>query len=230
MKRQAILFLLAASSSLAQGTFQNLNFESARNIPTFDPSGHPWTMSAADALPGWSCYLGTNNTAGVWYNDIAIGSAVIGIQSGTSPYVPAGLLGDEYCLSLQGGLVYASFPSVHYQGVSSIAQTGQLPADARSIRFKTSGFLVSLSFAGVDIPLAVLTSQTNYSVLGGDISQFAGQMGELRFKSSAYAFPPSYLDDIEFSPVPIPEPSPLTLFAFGSVLLIWRSRGFVRHD
>ena len=44
---------------------------------------------------------------------------------------------------------------------------------------------------------------------GGDISSFAGQSGELRFQGGGW------LDDIQFSTQPVPEPSRLAFVALG---------------
>jgi hypothetical protein len=57
-----------------------------------------------------------------------------------------------------------------------------VPTDAKSIVLNASSAGFELSFNGTSIPLAVLTQVTNNVVLlGGDMSQFAGQTGELRF-------------------------------------------------
>jgi hypothetical protein len=60
MKTNPFYTLLVAvfvfvSSAHGQGAFQNLDFESAQIVP--DPF-HP--IVAADALPGWTVYYGTN--------------------------------------------------------------------------------------------------------------------------------------------------------------------------
>ena len=215
-KLLAVLFI--APHTFAQGAFQNLGFESIQNIPVFDPQGHPWTMPASDALPGWSCYLGTNQVGYAWYNDVALDSAAVGVQSSTSPYLPSGFLVGQYCLSLQYGVVgYGQY------GVASITQTGQLSSSVQSIRFRgTDPFVVT--FDGVTIPLVILSSQSGYNVYGGDISQFAGQSGTLAFTSYTHF---GYLDAIQFSTQSVPEPSGIALFAVGFGVLCchsWRLR------
>ena len=175
-------FVGGVLSVSGQGTFQNLGFESAHDIPVFDPAGHPWIMSAADALPGWTCYLGTNQTGSAGYDDIALSSAAVGIQDHASPWAPAALISGQYCASLQYGYVFTG-PSDYYLGPASIAQSGQIPSDARSIMFDgTYPFVVS--FAGSPIPLVVWSTQPGYNVYAGDVSQFAGQPGELRIASN----------------------------------------------
>jgi len=210
------LTLWGAHQLFAQGTFQNLGFESAHNIPVFDPQGHPWTMPASDALPGWTCYIGANQTGSAWYNDVALDSAALGILSSLSPYPPSGFVQGQYCLSLQTSTAFTSPPFTP----ASVGQTGQLPADAQSIRFRgTVPFPVS--FAGTVIPLSVLSSQAGYNIYGGDISQFAGLTGELRIRSFGHF---GYLDGLTFSSQPIPEPASVSLFVMGLGLLYLRSR------
>jgi hypothetical protein len=202
------VFLFVAAHTFAQGTFQNLGFEAAQNIPVFDPQGHPWTMPASDALPGWSCYLGPNQVNYAWYNDLALDSVAIGIQSSTSQYLPPGFLVGQYCLSLQYGVLGG--PPLTY-GTASIAQSGQLSSSVRSIRFRgTDPFAVT--FNGANIPLTVLSSQAGYSVYGGDISQFAGETGTLAFTSYTHF---GFLDAIQLSTQSIPEPSRVALFIIG---------------
>lgn len=86
-------------------------------------------MSPANALPGWNCYVGTNQAGWAWYNNIFLDSAAAGIQSSDSYNLPAGFRRGEYCLSLQPGYVLTS-PFDYYFGRTSIAQTGQTPGDA----------------------------------------------------------------------------------------------------
>jgi hypothetical protein len=206
------LALCGAHQLFAQGTFQNLDFESAHNIPVFDPQGHPWTMPASDALPSWTCYIGTSQIGAVAYNDVALDSAQVGILSSTSPYPPPGFVQGQYCLSLQT----STFPQ--FGGTASVGQTGQLPADAQSILFRgTVPFPVS--FAGTAIPLSVLSSRAGYNIYGGDISQFAGLAGELRIRSFGHF---GYLDGLIISSQPIPEPANVSLFVTGLGLLYLR--------
>ena len=210
------LTLCGAHQLFAQGTFQNLGFEAAHNIPVFDPQGHPWSMPASDALPGWTCYIGTSQTGTAWYEDVALDSAAVSILSSTSPYPPSGFVLGQYCLSLQTSTAFTTPQFVP----ASVGQTGQLPADAQSIRFRgTVPFTVS--FAGTVIPLSVLSSQAGYNIYGGDISQFARLTGELRMWSVGHF---GYLDGLTFSSQPIPEPASVSLFVIGLGLVFLRFR------
>jgi hypothetical protein len=120
--------------------------------------------------------------------------------------------------------------------LASIAQTGMIPINANSIEFLGKsvfgGPTLELSFNGQNIPTLPLSNGTNYTLYGGDISQFAGQTGELRFTSlpsPLYPTPQSggLLDDISFSPMVIPEPSTLALMTFGLIFGLYRCRGFL---
>jgi len=71
---------------------------------------------------------------------------------------------------------------------------------------------LTLSFAGQQIPLFALGTGPNYTILGGDISAFAGQTGQLQFIGNAL------LDNIFFSPTQIPEPNTLAFAALGAAL------------
>ena len=212
----SLLFCLNSTSGLWAQAFQNLDFEAAQNIPVFDPHGHPWTMSPEDALPHWNCFYGTNQFGWAWYNDLALDSAAVGIMGSNSPlfvYVPAGLLDGQYCASLQAATMSAGSYS------ASIGQIGQIPSNAKSITFGGS-YAFSVSFAGNQIPMEISIPEGNYNVYTGDVSQFAGQTGELLITSYNHF---SFIDDIQFSPDAIPEPSTFALAAVALTMLfgIW---------
>jgi hypothetical protein len=203
LKILLLIFCLFISVNVfAQGAFQNLGFDLAKNIPT-DGSG---TMSASDALPGWTCYAGTNLLGYAAYDNVTLDLAFVGIQDSASQFLPAGLLVGRYCLSLQYGVIGSN-----QFAPASISQTGLIPSIANSIQFRaTDGF--TISFNGVDIPLVVLSSQAEYNVYGGDVSQLAGQTGQL-FISSYNHF--GYLDSIQFSTQSVPEPNCIILLTVG---------------
>jgi hypothetical protein len=58
-----------------------------------------------------------------------------------------------------------------------------------------------------------------YNIYGGDISAYANQVGELLFQEGGL------LDAVQFSSLPIPEPSTFGLSALGALLLGWRVLG-----
>lgn len=216
--------LLLGWNGQAQGTFQNLGFEAAQNIPAPNVFGD--YMSPSDALPGWSCYIGTNQASFVTYNLIALDSAEIGlitldsITYSTRDFRPPSdmAMGQNY-LSLQEGYYNGGYYPV------SIAQTAQLPANIQSTQFRGT-YPLSVSFNGTIIPLIVLSSQTDYNTYGGDMSQFAGQTGTLAFTSYTHF---AYLDAIRFSTQSVPEPGPLALVTLGGLLLGCRRRTGIKN-
>jgi hypothetical protein len=223
MKIPSFLLVLASIATLAgrafsQGTFQNLNFE-ATTIPQTNPPG---LVDASAAIPGWTPYIGSasasNQTAQIGFNDVALGSTwitLLGTNSGTIYHSING----GYSLLLQGGATATD---------ASIAQTGFVPITALSIRFKAQPengtFLVSLG--GHNIPYFELAAGPNYALYGGDISAYAGQTAELRFSAlhSGAAGPNDWnLDDIQFSNLAAPEPSPSAMLVLAAFCFaLWR--------
>ncbi len=80
--------------------------------------------------------------------------------------------------------------------------------------------LVSLS--GQNIPFSVISTELNYTLYGGNISTFAGQVEQLTFTAPNGNNNFWEIDDIQFSSSPVPEPSELALGAFGTLLLGFR--------
>jgi hypothetical protein len=138
-----------------------------------------------------------------------------------------------------GGIIEGQY-TVLLQQYASIAQVGQVPLNAQSIRFlaATNGPLtVSLANVNIDLISFSVTNQAftplgfplpngPYRLYVGDVSAFAGQTVELKFTSlrlSANEPDRSLtLDAITFSPEAVPEPSSLSLLAISSALVILR--------
>jgi hypothetical protein len=207
-------------SVLGQGTFQNLNFEGAFGLPS---STSPVLVPVTNALPGWTVYEGGTQVNQVFYNGVSAGSALVTLigTNPAGPFFPA--LDGNYSATLDAGETSSGF------GAAAIGQTGTVPSSAKSIifiaNFKTSA--LSLSFDGQVIPIFQLAASAGYQTYGGDISAYAGQTGELQFTESptpANEFNISYLDDIQFSMNPIPEPSTWALLALGGGALLLRRR------
>jgi len=88
-----------------------------------------------------------------------------------------------------------------------------------------SGLNFSVTVAGQDISLQSIGSGPNYVLYQGDISQFAGEVVDLRLISrttSSRPFNGVYFDSIVFSNLPIPEPGVFGLSTLGALLLGWR--------
>src|SRR5262245_34012009 len=98
MKVSALLFLLAASPAFAQGTFQNLDFEESL-VDQSQPIGF---VSVADALPGWTVTISTNQQSFVRFNDPCISSTCVSILGTNSPVLINAIEGN-FSVYLQGG-------------------------------------------------------------------------------------------------------------------------------
>jgi hypothetical protein len=221
------LYSATSFSVRAQGTFQNLDFESA-NVPASGPEPYGTFVPVGSALPAWTAYLGAGQMTQVGYNSPTLGTATISLYGPTWNSSDVGLPGigiidGNYSVVLQSGAV----PNNPGFGESaSIEQTGTVPSLAESLEFKA--FAVgpfSVSFAGNALdPIALSSGQgedgMTYTLYGASIAAWAGQTGELEFTSDFDAhFPYLVLDDISFSPQSIPEPSPLALTGVGAVLV-----------
>jgi hypothetical protein len=211
----------------AQGTFQNLDFD-ATLIPE-DQS--PGRVNVTDALPGWTVYIGTNAQTQMGFNFASFGGTSISLQGtnttafpGINCNVPGFYCG--YSALLQGGLAGGDLVPID----ASIAQTGLIPADSKSIRFETLGgsFPLVVSVGGHALPLAVISLTGNVFVLGADISAYAGQTAELKFDALAppigtFPSPSNWeIDSIQFSTSTIPEPGALALVGLGCLVSAWR--------
>lgn len=197
-------------SCYAQGTFQNLDFESAVIVPIL---GSPPKVEFAPAFPAWVGYFGPDPASQAIFNDLAIGSSFIALLNSSSP---VGGSISNFTAVLQGG-ASSTFPAV------SLAQTGTIPDGTMSLHFQAASFRNSFSVSVDGQPLSVNLMQNSgsfFNEYGADISGFAGQNVELRF--TQYAGPGQsdnlYLDNISFSPIGVPEPSTWALLALGGAL------------
>ena len=196
--QSVVLLCLLSTPALAQ-SFTNLNFESA-NLTGYSPGSVP----AADAVPGWTVYVGGTAQTTVKYN-ISYGSFGIGLDildAGSGTTIRQG----SYQVFLQGG---------HGSSLANLGQTGTIPVSAQSLFFWAGPLTEAPSFDGHTLSLTSLGG----GIYGADISAYAGQTGELLFKSD---FVPGgggyFLDDIQFSDQPIPEPGTLGLLLVGAAL------------
>lgn len=186
---------IAITSTHGQG-FMNLDFEAAKVVFPTNNVG----IAVTNALPGWLAYFGTNKLSSIEYNLHTV--------------VPPVELFGSNSLVLSGNF------SVQLTGLGSITQTGVLPADAQSLLFKATASSPTVSLGGNDLSLTTISNALNshglpYTVYGADISPFAGLTETLVFSQT------SFLDDIQFSSMPVPEPGGLALVALGSAIFVW---------
>jgi hypothetical protein len=187
---------VAMVAAKGQGTFQNLDFESAHNLSPLSSS-----FATSNALPGWSAFAGTNPLTSIAYNWVA-GVPTVGLY-GSNSFVISG-----------------SFSVLLFHG-GSLRQTGLVPGNAESLLFKRSGnspTLLDISLGGQSLSYTAVSSGPDYTLFGSDVSAFAGQTASLTILSPGLDF----IDDLEFSPQVIPEPSFLSLLSFGVLLLAVR--------
>lgn len=202
-----------------QGDFHNLDFEQA-TIVSF--GGAPsFLVVASDALPGWTVYQGSSPVDYVFYDTVSVGTPIVSIHDSTSPIFQP--LQGNYSVGIQhstGGT----------PATAAIGQTAQLPSDAISLIFYAADFQnLQVTFFGNIIPLAQIGITPGYAILGGDISAYTGQTGELLFTHLGAPFLEVVrLDNIQFSDQPIPEPSTIGLFALGGLVFVLKRRGSIK--
>ena len=215
------MFLFAAAVTIVQHaahsqSFTNLNFESA-NVPILSPGQPGGVVLASDGLPGWTVTLGGQEQLGIVYNDPTFGSAAVWLigpnfQLFGAPIPP---LEGRFSAYLTSGGSTEVFPA-------SISQTGLVPAGMQSIQARIRGDAPFVSLSGTEITMFPLSTGPGYTVYGGDISAFSGQVATLSFAalpSPSNPFRGFQLDAITFSAMPVPEPSVIALAAVGAVLL-----------
>jgi len=232
-----LVLLLCTLSAKAQGTFQNLNFESA-NVAASGVQAYGTFVPIGSALPGWTAYLGTVQVTQVGYNSPANSTASITLlgpnwtSSNAATYLGAGIIDGNYSVDLQTGENPLN-PSPA-QINASIAQNGVVPAAAESLQFKAFETTpLTVTFNGNALSPIALSSGVGedgvpYTLYGANISAWAGQTGELQFTADFNgSFNLVVLDDITFSPNSVPEPTMLALILIGGAALAarhWRTK------
>jgi hypothetical protein len=227
-----VLGQLLLGSVYAQDTFRNLDFELA-NLPDL-PLGQYGSLNgvlASDTIPFWSAYYGLDQQSMITHNNYTLDSANISLlgPNWLDPGFGASIIDGKYSAVLQAGNVgNAQHVSV------SIAQTGMIPPDTKSIRVSMNPFggsSLGISLGGQNVPTLALGEDKGYWEFGADIAKFAGQTIELRLTaetSPENIFHSFGLDDIVFSNQPIPEPATTAILLSG--LALWhfgyrRNRG-----
>jgi hypothetical protein len=208
------MLILLCQDGQAQG-FINLDFERATIVQNPSSPGAPYAVYARNAIPGWipTSILGADD---IIYNTSALGATTVSIFDIKGP---APIIEGEYSIQLFGG-----------QGVptgASISQTSLVPVDAESILFKAKysglpGGTLLVSLGGQNVSFSAISPGPNYTLYGGDVSAFAGQVQQLMFTAPPGVNNYWELDDIQFSNIAVPEPRVFVLFASYALLLGWR--------
>src|ERR1041385_5464560 len=220
LKKPLLTCLVAVHTiaSVAQGTFQNLGFEQA-SVATIPSGGFGSLEPISATLPFWIGYLGNTPQTVALHNNYSLGAPALGILGPVWSRAPV-IIEGNYTAILQAG---SESPGNNLS--ASIAQTGLIPDYARSLRVKVETFLTTdlgqleVTIGGQAITLVPLVTQSGYTVLGGEITPFAGLSRELRLSAlpiPADPFSSFAIDSIVFSEQPIPEPSTFGLFGLGA--------------
>jgi hypothetical protein len=103
-----------------------------------------------------------------------------------------------------------------------------VPAGTESIQFEAQPSLaavagsLTVALGGQTIPIFNLSGD----LFGGNISTFAGQTEQLTISALEGAANNWTIDNIQFSSLPVPEPSVLALGALGALLFSFHRRIF----
>ena len=225
MKTSCILILatLCISTVAHSQGFVNLNFEDAvvQPLPP-DNIFLEWSLAA----PGWN-HSGGFSTSFVYYHQEHVGSEQIFLLvDSTSPVSPPGAqLAGNYSLAFASGV------SNDVSGIwvnAYISQSGLIPSSARSIRMLASGAPFQVFIGGVEIPMLSLGGNS----YGGDISGLGDSTADLTIVNAASignVHDYTIVDNIQFSPEAIPEPSVIALIFIGGGVLIYARRSHRRH-
>jgi len=211
-----------SNPAFGQTDFRNLAFEAAR-VQDLPPDSIGEVVTRSQALPGWLAMVGSNADPSINHNFMFHGTAGISIFGPQSPMTaPEG----DYFVLLQAGHEPMAPPGVLAD--ASISQVGTVPSLAQSIQFLSTPVLfgVEVSFGGQSLPLSLISLESGWARWGADVSAFAGQSAELRFSTLTTPSQPGgwfALDDIRFSPLPVPEPS-----TWGLLVLAIAGLGFYR--
>jgi hypothetical protein len=213
MKQKLVLLFAPLMQGFLQAqTFQNLDFEHATIVP-YGNGSDSLLIQASAALLDWTVYLGSSPWDYVVYDTVTLGSPAASLQDSLSPFPP---LQGNYSVILQ-----------HSTGGSptsaAIGQIGHIPVTAESLVFDAANYNnLLVTFAGNPLSLIQVGIGSDYSVLGANISAYAGQTGELVFADISGGSEWLTLDDIQFSSATIPEPSAFALISVGALVVHFR--------
>jgi hypothetical protein len=214
----AVVFpLLVLIGQISAAPFQNLDFEQASVVwPDPIPGFHE--VDPALAFPGWSIdKTAPDSHIHTLFDNQTLGASSINLFD-VSPWQ-----GAANFPPIQGRYSVFLYVDLAVYGIPTMKQVGDIPADARALtfavdqRFQNARVLIN----GQERPLVNMPG----SRMGADLSAYTGRNVELTF-STTMPGPlggpgPTgrslFFDDIQFSPIPVPEPASVTLAAIASI-------------
>jgi hypothetical protein len=201
----AVIAMELLRSPAPAAPFINLDFEQA----TIAPGTPPGFVNASAAFPGWTANIRDVPQAQVLFNDFGLGGPVVALYDVPSLGLGLPVFQGRFSAAV-GGDVFAGTRA-------SLSQVGDVPTGSRSLRFLADRITPPVVMVDSNVlPLVLLVAGpvSTPSVFGVDIEAFSGQAIELQFFNPT---PPNGiiggLDAIEFSALPVPEPSGATSFA-----------------
>jgi hypothetical protein len=218
----ALLVLVGAQIGQSQ-SFVNLDFESTA------VSGPPSTSVPIDAaLPGWSGYYSSTNrtlqASQVWYDTVSLGGWAIALIDANTP------LGFQPLAGVYSALLFGAGDPLNVS--TTLSQTGMVPNGTMSLQAIMTWYEAApvIKVNGLIINMVPLQTFPHYTLYGGDISSFAGQVVDLSFTEPppVQGGGPSdvVLDNIVFSSQVVPEPNGFALLTLGGLLLSMRRRRY----
>ena len=123
-------------------------------------------------------------------------------------------------------MLLAGFNYPGFLNNAGVGQTGQIPTNALTLFFLGRLNGGNVSFNGQTLVANIVGGTSNYDIYAANIAGFSGQTGELLFTTALGQT--SFIDNIQFSTVAVPEPSSLSLlglagFGFWVGQNRWRS-------
>ena len=194
LSMMAALMLLQVASAQS---FVNLNFEQATIAPT-PPGGWMYPADPVQCFPGWT--VGGSGTV-VSYNDLSLGAPAVDLMGPQFPNLPNYLPLEGYYSVLFQYFEIAGTPP-------TLSQAGLIPAGTHSINFLVGPGQsdAAVSINGIPIPLVSIGDGR----LAGDVSAFMDTEALLTISTSTgngFRGDWLYIDDIQFSSEPVPEPT-----------------------